>query len=50
MAGEDGGVILTWNVANWVTIVLMAGIGFAVLGFAQKVYQNRSKKTTAVAA
>ncbi len=23
--------VLTWNVTNWVTVVLMAAIGFAVL-------------------
>lgn len=26
--------IITWNLENWVTIVLMAGIGFAVVGLA----------------
>jgi len=41
MAESDGGVILTWNMANWITIVLMAAVGFAALGFAQKVWQNR---------
>jgi hypothetical protein len=28
--------IITWNIPNWITIVLMAGLGFAVLGFATK--------------
>ncbi len=41
MAESDGGVILTWNVANWITIVLMAAVGFTLLGFGQKVWQNR---------
>jgi hypothetical protein len=26
--------IITWNVPNWLTIVLMAFLGFAVFGFA----------------
>jgi len=28
--------ILTWNFTNWVTVVLMAAIGFAVLGLASQ--------------
>lgn len=28
--------IISWNVTNWVTIVLMAAIGFFALGLAQK--------------
>lgn len=27
--------IITFNVTNWITVVLMAAIGFALLGFAQ---------------
>lgn len=27
--------ILTWNITNWITVVLMAAVGFAVLGFVQ---------------
>lgn len=38
----DGGAILTWNVANWITVILMAAIGFAILGTAMKVYQQRA--------
>lgn len=42
MAGENAGAtILTWDVTNWVTVVLMATIGFFLLGLAQKWYQNR---------
>jgi hypothetical protein len=33
MADEN---IVTWNVTNWVTIVLMAAIGLGLLGLAQK--------------
>jgi hypothetical protein len=28
--------IISWNVPNWITIVLMAFLGFAVVGFATK--------------
>lgn len=28
----DGPTILTWNVPNWITVVLMAVLGFAVIG------------------
>jgi len=37
MADEN---IITWNVTNWITIILMAGIGFAILGLIQKQVQK----------
>lgn len=33
MADEN---IITWNVSNWITIILMASIGFALLAVIQK--------------
>ena len=39
--------IISWNFANWVTIIVMAALGFALLGFAAKVYQKRSGKEPA---
>lgn len=33
--------IIAWNVANWITIVLMAAIGFFLIGLGQKAYQQR---------
>lgn len=30
----EGQTILTWNVPNWITVVLMAVLGFAVIGLA----------------
>jgi hypothetical protein len=36
MAGEATETILSWNVTNWVTVILMAGIGFFLLGLAAK--------------
>lgn len=40
MAAEE--TVLTWNVSNWVTVVLMATIGFFLLGLAQKYYQQKN--------
>lgn len=38
--------VLTWTVPNWITVVLMALLGFAVLGFiaraAKKVSAGKS--------
>jgi hypothetical protein len=34
--------IITWNVANWVSVVLMAAIGFTLLGLAQKFYAKKA--------
>jgi hypothetical protein len=28
----NGETILTWNVANWITVVIMAVLGFAAIG------------------
>lgn len=37
MADNDrSSVILDWNLANWITITLMAGIGVGVLALAEK--------------
>jgi hypothetical protein len=33
MADEN---IITWNVSNWITIVLMAAVGFGILAVVQK--------------
>lgn len=34
-------VYLHWNVTNWITVVLMAAVGFAILGFGAQVYKNK---------
>lgn len=34
--------ILTWNITNWITVVLMAAVGFAVLGFVQSYVANKN--------
>ena len=33
--------ILSWNFANWITVVLMAAIMFAILGIVQKYMQGQ---------
>lgn len=33
--------IITWNPTNWITVVLMAAIGFTFLGFVQKWYASK---------
>lgn len=33
--------VLTWNVTNWITVILMAAIGFFLLGLGMKWYQSR---------
>lgn len=39
---DSTGVILSWNPANWITVVLMVAIGIAALGAAARIYQQRS--------
>ncbi len=36
-------VILAWNVTNWLTIILMAAIGFFLIGLGMKFYQSRTQ-------
>lgn len=33
--------IITFNFANWLTVVLMVAVGFALLGLGQKVYLKK---------
>jgi hypothetical protein len=33
--------IVTWNVTNWITVVLMVAIGFTGLGFLQTWWAKR---------
>jgi hypothetical protein len=39
--------VITWNAANWITILLMVAIGVAVLGFVSKWVQSRSASKAA---
>jgi len=40
MASES--TILSWNVTNWITVLLMAAVGFALIGLGMKAYQART--------
>jgi predicted cobalt transporter CbtA len=42
--------IITWNVTNWITVVLMVAIGFALLGFAQNWWASKHSTQLAAAA
>lgn len=33
--------ILTWNFANWITVILMAAIGFTLIGLGAKFWQSK---------
>lgn len=37
--------ILTWNVTNWITVVLMAALGFLVLALVAQLY-HKARGTT----
>jgi hypothetical protein len=39
--------ILSWNFANWVTVVLMAAIMFFLLGIVQKFMQGKVAASSA---
>jgi hypothetical protein len=39
---DSTGVILSWNPANWITVVLMVSLGFAILGAAARIYQQKT--------
>lgn len=36
--------ILTWNVPNWITVVLMAALGFAAIGLVTNSVTKMSAK------
>lgn len=41
MPDGSSGTVISWTPANWITIVLMAAIGFAILGAGTRIYQQR---------
>jgi hypothetical protein len=41
MALEEN--IITWNVANWISVTIMAAIGFGLLGLAQKLWSAKQQ-------
>jgi len=38
--------IISWTPANWITVVLMVGLGFALLGLAAKIVQQKQGKSS----
>lgn len=40
----NGETILTWNVTNWITVVLMAVLGFAAIGLVANSVNKMSAK------
>lgn len=39
----DSETILTWNVTNWITVVIMVAVGFSILALiAQFYHSNKS--------
>jgi hypothetical protein len=32
--------IITWNIPNWLTVVLMAAVGFAIISLAAQTYNK----------
>ena len=41
--------IITFNFANWLTVVLMVAVGFALLGLGQKLYKGSAAAQSASA-
>lgn len=39
--------VLTWTVPNWVTVLLMVAVGFAVIGFGAKLLKSVGSKQNA---
>ena len=33
--------VLSWTPANWITVLLMVGIGFAIIGTGYKIIQQK---------
>lgn len=38
--------IISWNLANWITVMLMAAAGYAVLGLVSQILKSRQGATT----
>lgn len=37
-------VYLEWNIVNWITVLLMVGIGMSVVGFISSAIQGTKEK------
>ena len=42
MAMND--TIISWNIPNWITVVLMAAVGLAILGVLEKIVLRAQNK------
>lgn len=49
MPTPEVGNIIEWNVTNWVTVILMAAIGFFLIGLVLKWKQSKSSPALASA-
>jgi hypothetical protein len=38
--------IISWTPANWITVVLMVGLGFALAGLAAQIVMQKQGKAT----
>lgn len=41
----ENGVILSWNPANWITVVLMVVLAYAIIGAATRIYQQKKAQS-----
>lgn len=39
--------VISWTPANWITVLLMVGIGFAVIGTGVKIIQQKRQAAAA---
>lgn len=39
--------ILSWNVPNWITVILMVVLGFAIIGMVAKIWKQKRGTATA---
>jgi hypothetical protein len=37
----ESSTLISWNPANWITVILMVALGFFIIGAAVKVYQQK---------
>lgn len=36
--------VLSWTPANWITVILMVALGFAIIGAGTRIYQQKTGK------
>lgn len=42
----EGETIISWTPANWITVIIMVSLGFAILGFTAKLVQQKRAAST----